>query len=259
MLVDSHCHLQLIDYEKLGLSLEQVLIDAAKAGVCHFLCVATVLEHYSELIDLCRRFPQIKASIGLHPGEQAQPLTAEALQSLAQHPSIVALGETGLDYYHQNDPASISSQKANFRTHIQVGHQIHKPLIIHTRNASLDTLSILQEEKAQAVGGVFHCFTEDWATACGALDLNFYISFSGIITFKNAESLRAVVRKMPLERILIETDSPYLAPVPMRGTINQPLYVQYVAAAVAGIKGLSVEELAIQTTKNYRELFKIEA
>jgi TatD DNase family protein len=170
---------------------------------------------------------------------------------------VLALGETGLDYYHPHDAAGMERQKNCFRNHIRAAILLNKPLIIHTRAAALDTLTILQEENAEKVGGVFHCFTEDWATAKAAVDLNFYISFSGIITFKNAELLREVARLLPIDRILIETDSPYLAPVPFRGKTNQPAYVKYVAEAMAAVKGLAFEEVAKKTSSNYSNLFKV--
>jgi TatD DNase family protein len=253
MLVDSHCHL-----DRLELPI-QTIVDNAKAhGVDHMLCVSVLLEQFPAMLELVKNFENISVSAGLHPDEMdvLEP-SMDDLLVLAKHEKCVAIGETGLDYYREVGENSVlkARQQQRFRNHIQVGHQLKKPLIIHTRSASEDTIKIMQEEKAEDVRGVMHCFTESWNVAKQAMDLNFYISFSGIITFKNADELRDVVRKMPLDRLLIETDSPYLAPVPYRGKANQPAYVKHVAEMVAELKHMTYEEVATITTENYFTLF----
>ncbi len=249
MLVDSHCHLDM-----LTLPISEIVDNAKAHDVQYMLCVCVVLEKFPAMLKLVEDFSNISVSVGLHPDEMDVPEpTVDDLLLLAQHKKCVAIGETGLDYYREIDQKPRQQQR--FRNHIQVAHQLKKPLIIHTRSASEDTIKIMQEERAQEVRGVMHCFTESWMVAQAALDLNFYISFSGIITFKNAEDLRDVVRKMPIDRLLIETDSPYLAPVPFRGKSNQPAYVEYVARLVAELKGLTYEEVALITTQNYFDLF----
>ncbi|MFN2310103.1 MAG: TatD family hydrolase [Gammaproteobacteria bacterium] len=253
-LVDSHCHLDRLAFDQIEGGLAGALRQAEAAGVGHFLCVAINLAAYPAMRALVEDFPQVSVSVGVHPtdGEGPDP-GPDALARLAQDPRVVALGETGLDYYY--DAEHKAHQQAQFRSHVQAARAVGKPLIVHTRDARADTLAVLREEGASAVGGVMHCFTEDWDTARQALDLGFYISFSGIVTFRNAEDLRAVARQVPADRVLVETDSPYLAPVPKRGKSNQPAYVRYVAEALAEVRGESFAELARQTTENYFRLF----
>lgn len=252
MLVDSHCHLDMLD-----LPIQEILNNAREHDVQHMLCVCVVLEKFPRMLSLVESFPEISVSVGLHPDEMdipQEPLI-EDLIALAQHEKCVAIGETGLDYYRGTEYQQ--TQQTRFRNHIQVARQLQKPLIIHTRSASDDTIAIMKEENAKEARGVMHCFTESWEVAKQALDLNFYISFSGIITFKNAQDLRNVVKKVPMDRLLIETDSPFLAPVPYRGKKNQPAYVGYVAREVAALKNIAYEEVAAITTKNYFDLFSM--
>ena len=258
MFIDSHCHLQLIDYAELGQSLEGVLQQAKEAGVEKMLCVSTTLEDREAILKIVESAPNIYASLGLHPNEiiKKEPEISDLLR-LVDHPKIIAIGETGLDYYRTE--ADNHYQKARFIVHIQAAKISKKPLIIHTRQAKNDTLAILKSEKAIDAGGVFHCFTEDWETAEKALDLGFYISLSGIVTFKNAVELKQVAKKVPLDHLLIETDAPYLAPVPYRGKINQPAYVKQVAEYIAELREVSLETLSRQTTDNFNRLFLKEA
>ena len=254
MLVDSHCHLDRLDFSQIPDGLAGALREAHAVGVEHFLCVAINLDAYPAMRALVDPFPEVAVSVGVHPtGGDGQATDPETLVALASDPQVVALGETGLDYYYGAEYKQ--HQQAEFRTHVQVAHQVGKPLIVHTRDARTDTLSILREEGAADVGGVMHCFTEDWDTARAALDLGFYISFSGIVTFRNADALRAVAQKVPADRLLVETDSPYLAPVPKRGRPNQPAYVRYVAEFMAELRKEPFEELARTTTENYFRLF----
>lgn len=254
-LVDSHCHLDRLSTQTLELG--EILTAARTQGVKHFLSVSVELIHVDRLIAISEQFEDVFISVGLHPTEQvAREPTVQELISLAAHPKVIAIGETGLDYHYPN--TSVAIQQQRFRTHIQAAQQLRKPLIIHTRDARSDTLQILQEENAQAIGGVFHCFTEDLATAQAAILENFYISFSGILTFKNATDLQKIACALPLDRILIETDSPYLAPVPFRGKVNQPAYVYYVAEKLAGLRGVSLATIAQQTTHNFYKLFSIQ-
>jgi TatD DNase family protein len=254
-LVDSHCHLDQLDLSAHQGSLDAALHAAQQQGVTHFLCVCIDMNNVQATLDIARRHTNIFASVGVHPSEQNSHDPDEAeLISLASESKVVALGETGLDYYRvQGD---ISWQQARFRRHIHAAQAVNKPLIVHTRDARADTIRILQEENAQTVGGVLHCFTESLTMAQQAMELGFYISFSGIITFKNAVELQEVVKHIPLERILIETDSPYLAPVPYRGKPNEPAYVRYVAEKVAELKQIDVETVAKQTTANFFNLFQ---
>jgi TatD DNase family protein len=252
-IIDSHCHLDRVDLTKFGGSVESMLAHANELSVKEFLCVCIDLEHFDEVLSLAKKYPQIYASVGVHPTEQeGKDPTIEELLTLANDDNIIAIGETGLDYFHI-DKNSADWQRERFRRHIAVSNQSAKPLIIHTRAAKADTIKIMTEEKANA--GVIHCFSEDWEMAKSALDLGFYISFSGIITFKNANALREVAKKVPLDRILIETDSPYLTPVPNRGKPNSPAYVYYVAEKLAEIKGVSIDEIAQATTQNFNNLF----
>lgn len=251
-LVDSHCHL---NFDSLRNNLNQVLNNAQAQAVRYMLCVSVTLEKFPEVLALAQQHPNIFASVGVHPDERTgRDPTADELVALAQDPRIVAIGETGLDYYRQH--GDVSWQQERFRQHIRAARTVQLPLIIHTRAASQDTIRILKEEAAQEVGGVMHCFTEDWDTAQAALDLGFYISFSGIVTFKNAEALREVAKMVPLDRLLIETDAPYLAPVPHRGKTNEPSFVRHVAEHISSLRSVPMELLAQATTDNFFMLFK---
>jgi TatD DNase family protein len=252
VLVDSHCHLNFPDLSgKLG----EVLALMQDNRVSHALCIGVNLRDFPQVLSLAEEHGQIFASVGVHPDhEKEDEPTVEQLVGLAGHPKVVAIGETGLDYYRlEGDP---EWQRERFRKHIRAARHVGKPLVIHTRSAAEDTLRIMREEGAADVGGVMHCFTESLEVAAGALELGFHISFSGIVTFKNAEALRDVARRVPLERMLIETDSPYLAPVPYRGKTNQPGYVKYVAEKLAEVKGIPFEEVAEATTRNFFGLFR---
>ncbi|UCE90107.1 MAG: TatD family hydrolase, partial [Pseudomonadota bacterium] len=212
------------------------------------------LEHFDQVSDLADRYPQVSASVGVHPSErEGREPEVDELLALADDPQVVAIGETGLDYYYNK--GDLGWQQQRFRRHVAAAREINKPLIIHMRDATADTLRILEEEGAGDVGGVMHCFVEDWDTARAALDLGMYISLSGIVTFHSAGSLRAVAARMPANRLLIETDSPYLAPVPHRGKSNQPAWVRHVAECIANVRETGVEEIAEITTRNYVELF----
>jgi TatD DNase family protein len=250
-LTDSHCHL---NFELLRNNISQVLLNARENGVGHMLCVGVTIEKFPEVLALAHEHPNIFASVGVHPDEQTghDPSVDELVQ-LAKDPRVVAIGETGLDYFRIK--GDMTWQQDRFRRHIRAARLCHKPLIIHTRDAAADTIRVMQEEGAELVGGVMHCFTESWETARAALDMGFYISFSGIVTFRNAELLRAVASKVPSERILIETDSPYLAPVPYRGKTNEPAYVRHVAVELAKVRGISLDDLARITTENFFRLF----
>ncbi len=252
MLVDSHCHL---DFPDLAERLPELLSRMQTNGVGCAVCIGVNLEDFPRVIALAEAHPQLYATVGVHPEytEAEEPDLARLLK-LADHPKIIAIGETGLDYYWQKDRPEW--QRERFRTHIRAALACNKPLVIHTRESAEDTLRLLEEEGAQAVGGVMHCFTENWEIAQRALDLGFYISFSGIVTFKNALIIKEVAQKTPLERILVETDSPYLAPVPYRGKQNQPSYVLHVAEEIARLRGISLEDVACATTDNFFRLFK---
>ncbi|MDP1537796.1 MAG: TatD family hydrolase [Burkholderiales bacterium] len=253
MLVDSHCHL---DFPELAGNLPAVLATMRENDVGAALCVSVTLEDFPQVLALAEQHEMLYASVGVHPDypDLREPSVAELVE-LAQHPKIVAIGETGLDYYRLS--GDLEWQRERFRTHIRAARQARKPLIIHTRSASADTLRLMQEEGAGEAGGVMHCFTESWEVAQGALDLGFYISFSGIVTFRNAKELKEVARRVPLDRLLIETDSPYLAPVPHRGKTNQPGWVKHVAEEVARLQGISFAEIAATTTLNFTKLFNI--
>jgi TatD DNase family protein len=254
MLVDSHCHL---DFPELASDTPGVLAEMREHGVSHALCVAVTLEDFPKVRALAELHENLYASVGTHPDYPDHPLvTVEELTTLADHPKVVAIGETGLDYYRLE--GDLEWQRERFRTHIRAARAVGKPLIIHTRSAAADTIAIMKEERADETGGVMHCFTESWDTAEAALDLGFYISFSGIVTFKSAAALKEVARRVPLERILVETDSPYLAPVPYRGKTNRPAWVKHVAEEVARLRGVSFDEVAEATTRNFFRLFKAE-
>lgn len=251
MFTDSHCHLDLLS------DLPQALNEAKAVGVETILCPGVVLSDVKRILEITSQYNNLYAAIGSHPTEDLDRIiTAEEIFDLVNSDKIVAIGETGLDYYERKDDNELSelqkeSQKQKFRIHIQVACKLKKPLIIHSRDASLETLQILREEHAEKVGGVFHCFTYNWDIAKKILDLGFYIGISGIITFKNARILQEVVEKAPLDRILLETDAPFLAPDPYRGKPNLPQYVIYIAKKIAEIKKISVESLAEVTTNNF--------
>lgn len=254
-LIDSHCHLDRLELSKYDGDLSRALAKAKENKVGHMLCVSIDLEAYPAMLEKVRPFPEVSVSVGVHPNEQeGEEPTVEGLVQLAQDDKVVAIGETGLDYFRSE--GDLDWQRDRFRVHIEASKQTGKPLIIHTREAKDDTLSIMKNEKADEAGGVMHCFAEDWETAKKSLDLGFYISFSGIVTFKNAKELQEVAKKVPLDRMLVETDSPYLAPVPNRGKPNEPAYVLYVAEKIAELRGLTLDEIAGVTTENYKQLFK---
>lgn len=255
LLVDSHCHLDKLDLTQYSGDLTQAIADAEGVGVTQFLCVSITLKEFPAVLKIAKTYPNVSASVGLHPNEQdieKEPTEAELI-ALGQDTKVIAVGETGLDYYRST--GDIEWQKDRFRTHIRAAKKLNKPIIVHTRQAKEDTIQILREEDAASVGGVMHCFTEDWETAKAALDLHFYISFSGIVTFRNALDIQEVAKKVPLDRILIETDSPYLAPNPHRGKPNQPAYVRYVAEFIAQLRGLDPVEFGNCTTDNFFRLF----
>lgn len=224
--------------------------------VTHALCVSVTLEDFPAVLELAERYSHIYASVGVHPDSQGvkEPEPVDLVR-LAMHPRVIAIGETGLDYYRLK--GDLEWQRERFRRHIRASLSCAKPLIVHTRDAAVDTIRIMREEGADRAGGVMHCFTESWETASAALDLGFYISFSGIVTFKNAHALKEVARKVPMERMLIETDCPYLAPVPHRGKLNEPGFVRHVAEEISRLRGLTLESVATQTTSNFFRLFKV--
>lgn len=256
MLVDSHCHLNFIDLNDFNNDLAEVFARAKENQVEHFLCVCVELADYPILCKLAENYPNVTISVGLHPNSEIEkePDSATLIQ-LANHPACIAIGETGLDYYRTTTDEAQEQQRARFRAHIHAALEAEKPLIIHTRQAAEDTLLVLQQENAKEIGGVMHCFSESWDIAKRSLDLGFYISLSGIVTFKNATLLHEVAKKVPLDRLLIETDSPYLAPVPFRGKQNHPALVKYVASTLAELRGVSFEEIALQTTNNFYRCF----
>lgn len=253
-LVDSHCHLDQLDLSSYDEDLSKALAFAQDQGVKHMLCVCITLKDFFPMLEIIKPFSHVSASVGLHPNELdiANEPMADDLIELANHEKIIAIGETGLDYYRSE--GDLEWQRERFRQHIVASKKTQKPLIVHMRQATEDTLGILKE--TDATEGVMHCFTEDWNTAVKALDLGFYISFSGIVTFSNAKLIQEVAKKMPLDRMLIETDSPYLAPVPFRGKTNQPAYVRHVAEYIAQLRNIPLQELAEQTTRNFFTLFK---
>jgi TatD DNase family protein len=253
-LVDSHCHLDCLKLKDWDEGLDGALADAKKLGVGHFLCVSINLKAYPKMLELVRDKTNVSVSVGVHPNEklETEPAAAE-LVDLAQDPKVVAIGETGLDYFRSE--GDLEWQRERLRTHIAAAKHCGKPLIIHNRESSEDTLRILKEEGADAVGGVMHCFVENWEIAKRAMDLNFMISFSGIVTFKSATELKDVAARMPMEYMLVETDSPYLAPVPYRGKTNQPAYVRYVAEHIAQLRDTHVETIAERTTENFFRVF----
>lgn len=250
-LVDSHCH---INFEPLADKLPDLFANAAANDVAYMLCVSVNLEDFPEVLALAHAHAHIFASAGVHPNsrEGKEPDVA-TLVKLAGDPKVVAIGETGLDYFRST--GELDWQRDRFRVHIAAARESRKPLIIHTRDAADDTMQILREQHAENVGGVMHCFAEDWRIAQQALDIGFYISFSGIVTFNSATAIQEVARKAPLDRILVETDCPYLAPVPHRGKTNEPAYVRHTAEFVAELRNMPVEALAAATTRNFFDLF----
>lgn len=254
-LVDSHCHLNRLDLSLFDNSLAKALDMARQEGVEHFLTVSVELEDFEELKQISQNHPNVSYSVGWHPTSVTDRDTFDLIKTAAQDKHCIAIGETGLDYYHLDEHQTVEIQQQKFREQIQIARQLNKPLIIHTRQSALDTLKILKEERADEVGGVMHCFTEDWDIATKALDLGFMISLSGIVTFKNAHIVQDVARKTPLESLLIETDCPYLAPVPFRGKSNHPALVKYVAKTIGELRGLSAEMVGEQTTQNFYKYF----
>ncbi|MCX7096890.1 MAG: TatD family hydrolase [Methylococcales bacterium] len=254
MLIDSHCHLDRIDLKPYQNDFSLFMQEAAASGLEHLLCIAIDLESYPAMLDLVAAYQQISVTVGVHPNVQEcyEPSVNELIE-LGQNGKVVGIGETGLDYFRSE--GDLSWQHDRFRAHIRAAKELKKPLIIHTRAAQEDTLRILNEENAGEVGGVIHCFTENWEFAKKALEMNFYISFSGIITFNSASEIKEVAKKVPADRFLIETDSPYLAPVPFRGRPNYPTYVRYVAEQIAILRGISISKTAELSTENYNALF----
>ncbi|MDP2694561.1 MAG: TatD family hydrolase [Gallionella sp.] len=252
--VDSHCHL---NFPELTANIDDVLAQMRQNDVAAALCVSVNLAGFPQVLALAEQHPNIYASVGVHPDyEGVEDPDAARLVELAQHPRVIAIGETGLDYFRLK--GDLEWQRTRFRNHIRAARECGKPLIIHTREAAADTLRIMAEENAAEAGGVMHCFTETWEVAEAALAMGFYISFSGIVTFKSAKQIKEVAQRVPLERILIETDAPYLAPVPFRGKLNQPAYVKHVAEEIALLRGIDVSEVGQRTTENFMRLFGLQ-
>ena len=251
MFIDSHCHL---DFPEFALRMPEVLDRMEANRVTHALCISVDLDDFPRVLATAERAPNLFASVGTHPDhEDTREPTVDGLVELAAHKKVVAIGETGLDYYRLT--GDLEWQRERFRVHIRAAREAKKPLVVHTRAAAEDTLRVMREEGAGDVGGVMHCFTETWEVAAAAIDLGFYISMSGIVTFKNARDLQDVARRLPLDRMLIETDSPYLAPVPFRGKTNEPGFVAHVAEKVAELRGVSVDEIGAATSDNFFRLF----
>ena len=252
MLADSHCHLDGLDLEPYGGDIHKAIACARAKNVKYILCPGTSVENFPAVLKIAENDQDIFAAVGVHPTEENvyQPNLQELL-TLAEHKKVVAIGETGLDFYYVTDDIKRKQQIELFKLHIQAAKELKKPLILHARDADLDIIRVLKEEDAKKVGGVMHCFTASLDMAQAALDLGFYISFSGIITFRNAQNLREIAKNIPIEKILIETDAPYLAPVPVRGKSNEPLYLPYTAEFMANLFGVSYEELSTQTTENF--------
>lgn len=255
MFIDSHCH---IDFPELYADIYNLVQNMKNNNVSHALCACVTLEDFPSLHEKISKLPNFFASVGVHPDyEDLTEPTVEQLIELAKLDKVIALGETGLDYFRLKETPenSLEWQRNRFRTHIQAANVVNKPLIVHSREARADTLHIMKEEQAYNCKGVLHCFTDSYEMACAAIDMGFYISFSGIVTFKSAKDLQETARKLPLDRILIETDSPYLAPMPYRGKVNQPAWVKHVAEFIAELRGEDVQHIAEQTTKNFFNLF----
>ena len=256
MLIDSHCHLGMLDLSQDGGNLDAPVERAIQAGVRHMITIGVDIPSSKQCIEFAARYPNVSATVGVHPSDvKNEAATTEELHLLAEHPSVVAVGETGLDYYYNKD--GHENMQHSFRQHIQVARAVQKPLVIHTRDAQADTIQIMKDESADKAGGVMHCFTENIEMAEQAMELGFYVSFSGIVTFKNASNVQDIARAVPLERMLVETDAPYLAPVPKRGKKNEPAFVRFVAEYLAELKGVSYEELIAVTGKNSCDLFKL--
>jgi TatD DNase family protein len=254
MYIDSHCHLDRLNLDDYEGDLNKALNFARASGVNHFLCVCIDLEHFPDIINIAQQHSDVSASVGVHPCDtEGKEPTVNELVKLSKSDKIIAIGETGLDYFYNK--GDLTWQRDRFRNHINAAKISKKPLIIHSRDAKDDTINILTEEAAADVGGVMHCFVEDWDIAQKSMDLNFYIAFSGIVTFKNAAQIQEVARKMPDDRILIETDSPYLAPIPHRGKSNYPKNVIHVAEFIANLRNTSVEHIARITSNNFHTLF----
>jgi len=258
MFIDSHCHLDFPEFQN---RLPEVLANMEAAKVSHALCVSVDIPDFPNVLKLAQENANLYASVGVHPDYEDTPEPSEEflVDTASANPKIVAIGETGLDYYRMGDRSyeSMGWQRDRFRTHIRAALKAKKPLIIHTRSASADTIQIMKEEGADAIGGVMHCFTESYEVAKEAMDLGFYVSFSGIVTFKSAKDLQETCKKIPLDRILIETDSPYLAPIPYRGKTNEPAWVSKVGEFIADLKGVPVNILADHTSKNFYQCFQI--
>jgi TatD DNase family protein len=256
MFVDSHCHL---DFPEYAGQIPDILARMKEAQVNHAMCISVDMPDFPNVLALAESHPNLFATVGTHPDYEDTPEpTEEQLVELAQHPKILAIGETGLDYYRMGDKTyqEMEWQRDRFRTHIRAAIRVKKPLIIHTRSASEDTIRIMKEEGASQVAGVMHCFTESLEVAKASMEQGFYISFSGIVTFKSAKDLQETCKQIPLERMLIETDSPYLAPIPNRGKTNEPSWVAHIAQFIADLRGISVDEVAQHTTHNFKTLFK---
>ncbi|RDE24713.1 TatD family deoxyribonuclease [Motiliproteus coralliicola] len=254
MLIDSHCHLDRLDLKAYDGALEPVMQQAAEQGVTGLICVGTDMARWQSMMDLIKPYPQVLASVGVHPlSDEIDQIDGDTLIKAAKTPKVVAIGETGLDYHYRGETAE--SQQRSFELHLEVAKACDKPVIVHTRAAQQDTLRIL-ERGLGPVGGVMHCFTESLEMAQQALEMGMYISFSGIITFRNAADLREVVRQVPLDKLLVETDAPYLTPVPHRGRPNEPCFVKEVAQCVADIKGLHFDQVVEQTGANFNQLFQ---
>ncbi len=254
MLIDSHCHLDRIDLKPYQNDFACFMQAVEQSQIEHLLCIAIDLEAYPAMLALVADYSNISVTVGVHPNvTEGQDPSVTDLIELAKPDKVIGIGETGLDYFRSE--GDLTWQQQRFRHHICAAKVLKKPLIIHTRQAKEDTLRILAEENAGEIGGIIHCFTEDWEFAKKALDLNFYISFSGIVTFNNAQDIKEVAKKVPAERFLIETDSPYLAPVPFRGKTNYPTYVRYVAEYIADLRGTSVNKIADLSTENFYSLF----
>lgn len=253
-LVDSHCHFNLLDLTPDGGDVNKVVERAKANDVHYFLNVCVNITDFPALLKTAEAYPFVSASVGLHPNNTDEEVDEATLIKLAQHQKVIAIGETGLDYFRSS--GDLTWQHDRFRAHIRAAKSVQKPLIVHTRDAKEDTMAVMREEEASAAGGVMHCFSEDMTIAKQALDMNFYISFSGVVTFKNAAVIQDVAKHIPLDRMLIETDSPYLAPMPHRGKPNEPAYVRHTAEYIANLRNISLEELAAQTTQNFFQLFR---
>ncbi|MBM4206899.1 MAG: TatD family deoxyribonuclease [Gammaproteobacteria bacterium] len=256
MLIDSHCHLDRLDLAPYQHDFSRFMEAVNDNQIDHLLCIAIDLEAYPVMLSLVSTYSQISVTVGVHPNEHdgKEPAINDLIE-LGKNEKVIGIGETGLDYFRSE--GDLSWQHERFRNHISAAKALNKPLIVHTRDAKEDTLRILREENAGEAGGIIHCFTEDWDFAQQALDMNFYISFSGIVTFNSAKEIKAVAQKVPADRFLIETDSPYLAPVPFRGKPNYPLYVRYIAEQIADLRGMTFQQVAEQSSRNFRTLFNL--